>query len=196
MNNPSSPKESLPSRAEALLQQGLAASQADDPAQALALFAQAAEAAPGWGAPHFLAGSEHAALREWDRAEAAFAQAVLLAPAWSIARYQLGLLQFSSGRAAVALLTWRPLLELPDSDALPHFVQGFAALAQDDFPLARQHYAVGLERNTENPALSSDIRKILAGIDTVQSPAAAEEGEAQSMEMAQVWLANYQRQSH
>ena len=94
-----------------MLQAGLAASQANDPQRALQLFAQASAARPASGVPHFLAGSEYAALGQMEQAEAELANAVLLAPAFHIARYQLGLLQFSSGRAATALVTWEPLFE-------------------------------------------------------------------------------------
>lgn len=105
--------------------------------------------------------------------EAALANAVLLAPAFHIARYQLGLLQFSSGRAAVALVTWEPLFHLDHAQALGHFVKGFAALAQDEFTQARSHFQAGLVRNTENAALSQDIEKVLRGIDDALAPPAA-----------------------
>jgi tetratricopeptide (TPR) repeat protein len=95
-----------------LLEQGLAASQANDSVRALDLFAQASAAAPTAGLPHFLMASEWASLGEIEKAEAAFANAVLLAPDLTIAHYQLGLLQFSSGRAALALVIWQPLLQL------------------------------------------------------------------------------------
>ena len=115
--------------------------------------------------PHFLLGSQYAALGQFDKAEAALANAVLLAPSLHIARYQLGLLQFSSGRAAVALVTWEPLFSLEDAQPLGHFVRGFAALAQDEFAQAKAFFEAGLARNTENAALSHDIEKVLRGIE-------------------------------
>lgn len=154
--------------ADALLQEGLAASQANDTEKALELFAQASAAYPASAVPHFLAGSEYAALGQIDKAEAALANAVLLAPAFHIARYQLGLLQFSSARAAVALVTWEPLFALDEAQALGHFVRGFAALAQDDFASARTHFEAGLARNTDNAALSADIQKVLHGMENAQ----------------------------
>lgn len=174
-----------------LVRDALQASQADDSARALQLLEQAAQRAPGWGLPHFLIGSEYAAMGEMDAAEAAMANAVLLAPDLSIARYQLGLLQFSSGRASVALLTWEPLLALPDSDPLPHFVRGFAALAQDDFGLAASHYRKGLARNHDNPALASDIEKVLQGIADIEQRAKPPADAA----AAHVLLSGY-RQTH
>jgi tetratricopeptide (TPR) repeat protein len=171
--------------ADELLQAGLAASQANETEKALELFAQASAACPSSGVPHFLTGSEYAALGQYEKAEAALANAVLLAPAFDIARYQLGLLQFSSGRAAVALVTWEPLFARDETQALGHFVRGFAALAQDDFTQAKAHFHAGLDRNTDNAALSADIQKVLQGIeDVLAANAKAAEGAATPQEPA------------
>ena len=185
----------IPKEADALLQAGLAASQANDVEKALELFAQASAACPASGLPHFLAGSEYAALGQYEKAEAALANAVLLAPAFEIARYQLGLLQFSSGRAAVALVTWEPLFALEDAQPLGHFVRGFAALAQDDFTQAKAHFQAGLARNTDNAALSADIQKVMQGIEdalATNAAAAAPQAPTQTDEAAaRVLLSNY-----
>jgi tetratricopeptide (TPR) repeat protein len=155
--------------ADALLQAGLAASQAGDAQQALHLYARASAANPASAVPHFLIGSEYAALAEVDKAEAALANAVLLAPALHIARYQLGLLQFSSGRAALALVSWGPLFQLDEAQPLPHFVRGFAALAHDDLAAAEAHFQSGLLRNHDNAALSADVEKVLLAIEQAQA---------------------------
>ncbi len=176
--------------ADRLVQAGLAASRANDVNTALQLFAQASAIHPASGVPHFLAGSEYAALGQFEKAEAALANAVLLAPDFHLARYQLGLLQFSGGRAAVALVTWGALFALGDEHALGHFVRGFAALAQDDFTGAKSHFQEGLARNADNDALSEDVRKVLARIEDVQSeeaPAADADGSAAN----HVLLSNY-----
>jgi tetratricopeptide (TPR) repeat protein len=140
------------------------ASQADDSETALKLLGKACELHPGSGLAHFLIGSEYAYLGRLDQAEASFASAVLLEPSLVLARYQLGLLQFSSGRAATALLTWQPLLELPDDEPYPHFVKGFACLAQDQFDEAEGHYHRGLAHVKDNRALAGDIEQVLLGI--------------------------------
>lgn len=148
-----------------LVSQGLAASQAGDSVAAIELWQQACAAAPASGVPHFLMASEFAALGDMARAEASFANAVLLAPGLLVARYQLGLLQFSSGRAAMALVTWAPLLEVVEADpispALAHFVRGYAALAHDAFDEALSHFDAGLQSNTVNAPLSGDIRLVV-----------------------------------
>jgi tetratricopeptide (TPR) repeat protein len=185
-----------------LISSGLAASRTDDSEQAIRFFQQAGVAAPDVGLPQFLLGAEYAALGDMDQAEAAFANAVRLAPDFPLARYQLGLLQFSSGRAAVGLLTWQPLLELPESDPLPHFVNGFSALAQDQLAEALAFCEQGLQRNTSNPALSADIEKVMAGIrvamarndgETVTG-SEPEVGEEDAVDASiHVFLANYQQ---
>lgn len=180
------------SEADALLQAGLAASQANDAQRALDLFAKASALCPASGMPHFLAGSEYAALGQIELAETELANAVVLAPALHIARYQLGLLQFSSGRPAAALVSWQPLFDLDEEQALGHFVRGFAALAQDDFPGAKRNFETGLACNTDNPALSADIQKVLQGISAAQAQpsqqATAPENEPAA---AHVLVANY-----
>ena len=190
-------KQPEPTSFDALMSQGMAASQANDGVQAIAWFQRASTAEPGAGLPQFLLGAEFAALGDMARAEAAFANATRLAPGFPMARYQLGLLQFSSGRAAMALLTWQPLLSLPDTDPLPHFVNGFAALAQDRFDEALRHYQQGLILNTSNDALSGDIEKVIAGIKALNpgSPAADNDQDLSNDGIENhVLLANYQQQ--
>ena len=178
---------------EALIAQGSAAMQADDDAAAAVCFASAMALRPQAGLPHFLVGSLRAAAGDMEQAEAAFASAILLAPDLWLARYQLGLLQFSSGRAAVAMLTWQPLLAMPASEPVHHFVQGFAALAQDRFDEALQHYHEGLRLNPGNEAMGNDIRKVIAGIEALWAPA-ADLADAEPDSGGHVLLAAYETQ--
>jgi len=184
-----------------VLERALAASAAGNAAEAIALFQQAALEQPASGVPHFLLGAEYATLGQVDPAEQSFSQAVLLAPEWAIPRYQLGLLQFSAGRASTALLTWQPLLALGEESPLPHWVRGFAALAGDAFDQARAHFEAGLERNTEHPPMSADIRLVLGRLDALAQNAVAPvpaappaETEQPDEEAAHVLLSNYQQQ--
>lgn len=126
-----------------------------------------------------------------EEAHAEFAEAVQLAPHWPIARYQFGLLQFSSGRAVAALLTWAPLLNLDESSGFPHFVRGFDALARDDFAQAKSHFRTGLAIQSDNPAVAGDIEKILARIDHLEAGATVTEAERE--EPSHVLVANYGR---
>jgi Flp pilus assembly protein TadD len=163
-----------------LIADGLEASRENRMEEALVLFAQASTLAPGSGVPHFLAGSEHANAGNIALAEGAFARAVLLAPEFSLARYQLGLLQFSSQRAAMALLTWQPLLDLPGAAALGHFVRGFAALARDGFPEAVAQFREGLACNDVNQAMASDIQQVLAAVEKLSAGEPSPEDAAQA----------------
>lgn len=190
-----------PSSADTLIQQGLAASQADRVDEALSLFQQAALRAPQSGLPHFLIGAELAQMGRMDEAETAYANAVLLAPELDMARYQLGLIQFTSGRAALALVTWGPLFQRPPESALQRIVHGFAALAQDDFTQALACFREGMGLNKDNAALNRDLQmmidKILA--QTGQAPVAESAAPAAADESTDeqglhVLLSNYQRQ--
>lgn len=181
---------------DSLIQRGIAAMEVDDAASAHGLFSQALAERPDAGLPHFLIGSQHAASGDFSQAEASFATALLLAPDLAIARYQLGLLQFTSQRAAIALLTWQPLLTLPSSEPLTHFVRGFAALADDHFDEALHHFNQGLALGPENRAVSSDIEKVIDRIHA-SGHGAVSAGDAtptRSEQDTHVLLANYQQQ--
>lgn len=155
------------SRFDQLIAQGMAASGEGRAEAALELYAQASSVMPRSGVPHFLIGSERASAGDMDAAELSFANAVLLAPEFHIARYQLGLLQFTSQRAAVALLTWQPLSLLPETEPFGHLVRGFAALADDRLQEAVRHFREGLRRNVNNPALGADIGKVVVEVENL-----------------------------
>jgi len=178
-----------------LLQQGMAASRSGDSRRAIALYEQAITGGQPDARAHFLLASELASVGEMARAESAFANAVLLAPDWHIARYQLGLLQFSSARGAAALVTWEPLFALDESDCLVHFVRGFASLAQDDFAKATAHFRAGLALPIENAALAGDIEKVLARITQVTSTTltAASPAPGEAGAESHVLVSNYGR---
>ena len=161
-------------RFQALLHQGLAASRDNRRDAALDLYARASADFPMSGIPHFLIGSEHASSGDIDAAEAAFAHAVLLAPHFPLARYQLGLLQFSSQRAALAQVTWAPLLSLGPAESLGHFVRGFAALAQGHFVDCTQHFEAGLACDDANPAVAADAAQVLAAVRDLAATAQGE----------------------
>lgn len=162
---------------DALLREAIAASQRGDTEAALRLLASVTEVAPQAAIPHLLAGAELAQAGRYAEAEAALARALLADAGLHIARYQLGLLQFTSGNVAMALLSWQPLLELGDGHALSLFVQGFAQLAQDSMSEAARLFHAGMDANTDNAPLNADIRLVLQRMaDTVasgQAPAPA-----------------------
>lgn len=144
-----------------LLQQALAASQANDTETALDLLSKASKEDPSSAWPHFLLGAELAQSHRFQEAESAYANAVLLAPDLAIARYELGTLQFTSGRASPALITWQPLLTLPDGDPLKLFILGYMELANDAFAAALHYFEQGMLANTVNPPLNGNIQLLI-----------------------------------
>jgi len=177
-----------------LLAEGMAASREGQRESALALFRRASEADPASALPHFLLASEQASAGDFALAELSFANALLLAPDFALARYQLGLLQFSSNRAPVALLTWQPLFQLPQEDALLHFVRGFAALAHNAFGESLAHFRQGLQCQPANPALCSDILQVVEAVERLESGEVAPAQEETAA--AHVLLSAYSRGLH
>ncbi|BBB62319.1 hypothetical protein UNDKW_4046 [Undibacterium sp. KW1] len=193
-----------------ILQEALRVSQANDGPAAISLFQQALTLNPGSATTYCLLGAEYITLGQVAESEAAYANALVLAPQFHVARFQLGLLQFTSARVAVALLTWQPLLDLQDDNALKLFVMGFAHMAQDDFEVAINYFERGIMLNTDIPPLNTDIQRVIADIKGLEdkpllttanqanatpTPAAVEDG-GQNEEDANVHflLSNYQQQ--
>ncbi len=154
---------------DSLMRDGLDASRRDDLDGALRARREATSIQPRSALPHFLMGAEYAQARRLAEAEASFANAVLLAPSLETARYQLGLLQYSSGRAAVAMVTWEPLFQLEAGHPIRSFVEGFSALAADDFETALRVFATGMEANRDNAPMNVDIAQVVAAIGQVLS---------------------------
>lgn len=178
------------------LHKAMRASQVGDTEGAVRLLEAAIAQAPADPLPHFLLAAELAQAGMKSEAEAAYAKTVLLAPQFATARFQLGLLQYTSGRVAMAFFTWQSLLELPDTNAFHHFVLGFAALAQDRFGDAVRHLQQGILLNQDNAPLNADISNVLHHIEPLAS-AAAKPTEPSQDDMVQashhVLLANYQQ---
>src|SRR6185312_11997246 len=100
---------------------------------------------------HFLRGSLLAAQQDYQQARAAFEAALRLEPGFAVARFQLGLLELSSGEAAAAVETLRPLGTLPPDSALFLFARGLNHMIVDDFPTAIARLGEGMARNLDNP---------------------------------------------
>ncbi|HVE53980.1 MAG TPA: hypothetical protein VNB23_11420 [Ramlibacter sp.] len=141
--------------------------------EALQLLADAANAHPADARPLLLLAAEFMERRDTDRAEAAYSAALLIAPEFAIARFQLGLLQFTSGRPAVAQVTWAGLEQLPEGDPLRLFKRGMEALAIDEFTAARALLRDGIAANTSNPPLNRDMEMLIAHIATLENPGSA-----------------------
>lgn len=114
---------------------------------------------------HFLKGSVLAGLQRYDEGRAAMARSIEIAPDFALARFQLGFLDLTSGRAVDALGVWQKLGELPEREPLRIFAEGLANLAGDNFAEAVRLLRFGMELNTENPLINADMQLILDEIE-------------------------------
>ncbi|QNB08817.1 tetratricopeptide repeat protein [Herbaspirillum frisingense] len=145
----------------ALVQQALRASQDNDISTALELLTQARREEPDSPWTCFLLAAHLAQAGRYDEAEVEYSNSLLLAPEMTLARYELGTLQFTSGRASAAMLTWQPLLALPDTHYLKLFILGYIALAGDNFVEAHRQFERGIAANSENPPLNGNMRLLI-----------------------------------
>lgn len=125
---------------------------------------------------HFLKGSVLAGVQRYPEARGAMRQAVALAPGFAIARFQLGLLELSSGEAEAASATWGPLGQLPADDPLRLFAEGLRCLAADDFEGAIRLLREGIALNEANPAINRDMQLVIGQAEAaIDAQAASEE---------------------
>lgn len=110
---------------------------------------------------HFLQGSVLAGLQRYDEGRRAMARAVEIAPDYALARFQLGFLDLTSGRALDAVAVWTPLVNLPEDEPLRVLAEGLMNLASDRFSEARRLLARGMELNTAVPLINADMQLIL-----------------------------------
>lgn len=110
---------------------------------------------------HFLRGSLLAGLRRYPEARQAMHRAIEIAPGFALARFQAGLLELTSGEAALAEATWAPLQQLAEDEPLRLFATGLNHLARDEFDACIATLRDGMERNTENPVLNRDMQMVI-----------------------------------
>jgi tetratricopeptide (TPR) repeat protein len=110
-----------------------------------------------------------------DQAEAAYISALRRAPDFWIARFQLGLLQFTRARPAVAVSTWAPLDGLAQNHPLRLFKTAFEHIARDEFEQARLLLCEGITLNTENLPLNRDMELTLSKLIDKQLPSYPEQ---------------------
>jgi tetratricopeptide (TPR) repeat protein len=122
---------------------------------------RAAEIEPASPIPYYLLAANLAEVKRNDEAEASFIACLSRAPDFAMARFQLGLLQLTNGRAASARATWERLLQLGEDSYLKHFVQGFEAILSGDRAAAEHAIHAGLALNNDNPTLSKDMHGVL-----------------------------------
>lgn len=99
-----------------------------------------------------------------DLAEGALTLALARAPALAIARFQLGLLRYRTGRPRAAIATWAALEALPAGDPLLLFKRGLEALAHERPHDAQRWLAAGLQATPSNEALNGEMRGLMERI--------------------------------
>lgn len=134
---------------------------------------QASQLDPASAVPHFLLGANFAQVKQNDLAEASFIACLARAPGLAIARFQLGLLQLTNGRAAAAQATWEPLLASPERGFLECFTRGFVAILGGDKAGAQELIEEGIRLNVENPTLNKDMLGVLARLENVEEVASS-----------------------
>ncbi len=109
----------------------------------------------------FLHGSVLAGLGHFTQAHQKMREAVGMAPDYALARFQLGLLELTSGDGGAAQRTWASLRDLPADNPFKLFVDGLLHMIRDEFPEAMRLLQEGIERNTELPALNKDMSMLV-----------------------------------
>lgn len=125
---------------------------------------------------HFLLGSLLASQSQYAEARKSMHCAVDLAPRYDVARFQLGLLELSSGDAIAAKETLAPLAVAESGSGLSLLAQGLVQLASDDLAAAAASLRRGLSQNLEHPLINRDMEMMIAEIEArLGAPAPDEE---------------------
>lgn len=127
---------------------------------------------------HFLRGSLLAGIGRPIEALSALKRAVEIEPDFTIARFQLGFFQLTSGEAADALATWGPLALLPEGHYLRSFVGGLTHLIRDEFDRSVALLDTGISENNENVPLNRDMSLIVDRVRELLVPPATAPAEA------------------
>jgi Flp pilus assembly protein TadD len=170
------------------------------PQDALELLSRAADEHPRDPRPLVLLAGQQMHLGHVDRAEGAYILALQRAPDFALARFQLGLLQFTSARPVAAVATWAPLEALPETEPLVLFKRGLESLAQDRFAEAQELLLSGIAANKANEPLNKDMHKVIdrmkeMGLLSGTAPAASAAPAGSSAEPGHVLISGYKPRS-
>jgi len=113
----------------------------------------------------YLLAAEHAQIGLTERAIEEFRQALEIEPGMAAARFQLGLLFLCNARVQEALDAWRPLEKAAGADPYAVFAGALTKLAHDEFAAAAEGLRRGMEINRVNPALNTDMKRVLERIE-------------------------------
>jgi tetratricopeptide (TPR) repeat protein len=137
---------------------------------------------------HFMKGSILAGVGRSIEAHRSLAKAVELAPDYSLARYQLGFFELTSGEAQKALGTWGPLLAESEESYLRKFVEGMTHLIRDEFARAIATFEEGVVLNVDNEPMNNDIRLLIAECHKLQRSSTARGSEDSELSATSLML--------
>ena len=137
---------------------------------------------------YFMKGSILAGSGRSIEAHRALARAVELAPDYSLARYQLGFFELTSGEPQKALGTWGPLLAESEGSYLRKFVEGMTHLIRDEFALAIAMFEEGVALNIDNEPMNNDIRLLIAECGKLQRSSAVRASEDSELSATSLML--------
>ncbi len=157
---------------EQIMQDALAATRRDALDESDVLLRQALAMNPAAAMPHFLRAANFAHADRHDLAEASYVACLTRAPSLAMARFQLGLLQLTGGRPAVARASWEPLLGLADAHPLKLFARGLLAMLEEDASGACRFIREGIAMNRDNVPLNVDMQALLQRLEHAEAPSA------------------------
>lgn len=166
---------------EQIMQDALAATQRDALDESDALLRHALVLNPAAAMPHLLRAANFAHADRHDLAEASYVACLTRAPSLAMARFQLGLLQLTRSRPAVARASWEPLLGLADAHPLKLFVLGLLAMLDEDASGACRFIREGIAMNRDNAPLSADMQALLQRLEHAEAPQAFAGAEAEGI---------------
>ncbi|MDH5326002.1 MAG: tetratricopeptide repeat protein [Gammaproteobacteria bacterium] len=146
---------------EELLHLALGSTKNNNTEEAITFLKRALALNPNNANVMYLQGALHAEIGMFDRAISEIEQAVTINPELYPAHFQLGLLYLTRGDAAIAEAKWEALNPLGEETDLFLFKTGMLHLSRDEFEQCIQCLELGIARNTSNPALNSDMEKVL-----------------------------------
>ena len=134
--------------------------------EALKLLQRATDRDPKDGNPHHLRGAILASRGEIKEAIAAMSQALSLNPELAGARFQLGLLHFTSGNIFEAQTVWQAFEDLGERHPLRLFKTGMLHLAKDEFEDCVALLELGISL-CDTESINKDMRRVIEKVRAV-----------------------------
>jgi tetratricopeptide (TPR) repeat protein len=152
--------------AEELLHIALTAVGRADHAAAMRNLKQCIAISPRYAAAHYMLGVVYAQVGLTGQAIDRMLHALHEDPELEMARFQLGLLLLTNGRANETVEVLEPLQNLEQEHPLRFFAAGLIHVTKDDFDAACDCIREGIRRNSVNLPLNNDMSMLVESIET------------------------------